>query len=79
MVLYYATNRLKIGSASGKQQIVGSSRVTGKPAIIHNAKPSGETGLDSLRNQALSQLCAFSSPISSTVGTFQCAAAALER
>jgi len=28
----------------------------------HNEKPGGETGLDSLRNQALAQACAVSSP-----------------
>jgi hypothetical protein len=28
------------------------SRMTGKPEIIHNEKPGGETRLDSLRNQA---------------------------
>src|SRR2546425_13195365 len=27
--------------------------LTGKPEIIHNEKPGGETGLDSLRNRAI--------------------------
>jgi hypothetical protein len=61
MVLYYATNRLKIGSASGKRADCWFFASDGQPGNNPQRKASGETGLDSLRNQAMAQLYAFAS------------------
>ena len=47
------------GSHSGPEVLLWEAalldcgRVTGKPEVIHDEKPGGEMGLDSLRNQAI--------------------------